>query len=112
MVNSHQSSWANQQGNNPPALLEASNFGSLQVPVHRESTGNYTTTWYTANVTGLQPSTYYVVQLKAVSPSGSGDKATSRPVKTWDERKFYLPLKYDYLNFQKNGYRNEEYSFR
>ncbi|CAH8573791.1 unnamed protein product [Heterobilharzia americana] len=80
-------SWSNQPGNS--GVYEANTFGSLQVPVHRsgyDSSENYTdslNTWYTANITGLQPSTYYVIHVSAVSPSGSGDKAISRPVKTW-----------------------------
>ncbi|CAH8602694.1 unnamed protein product [Heterobilharzia americana] len=92
-------SWSNQPGNS--GVYEANTFGSLQVPVHRsgyDSSENYTdslNTWYTANITGLQPSTYYVIHVSAVSPSGSGDKAISRPVKTWDEppsapQKLYL----------------------
>ncbi|KAL5969901.1 Receptor-type tyrosine-protein phosphatase F [Taenia solium] len=38
---------------------------------------------YTREITGLFPSTYYVVHIRAVSRSGSGDRAKSTPTMTW-----------------------------
>ncbi|TNN18963.1 Receptor-type tyrosine-protein phosphatase F, partial [Schistosoma japonicum] len=69
-------------------LFETNTFGSLQIPSYNNFNENFTNSinsWYIANITGLQPSTYYVIHLRAVSPSGTGDTATSRPVKTWNE---------------------------
>nr|CDS20654.1 receptor type tyrosine protein phosphatase [Echinococcus granulosus] len=38
---------------------------------------------YTREIAGLRPSTYYVVHIRAVSRSGSGDRAKSNPTMTW-----------------------------
>ncbi|VDO92137.1 unnamed protein product [Schistosoma curassoni] len=80
-----------------PGTFETNTFGSLQIPTHNkwsndENHTNLTDSWYIANITGLQPSTYYVIHLRAVSQSGTGDTAVSRPVKTWNERKFIIFL--------------------
>ncbi|CAH8622284.1 unnamed protein product [Schistosoma rodhaini] len=71
-------------------IFETNTFGSLQIPTHNkwssdENHTNLTQSWYSANITGLQPSTYYVIHLRAVSQSGAGDTAVSLPVKTWNE---------------------------
>uniref|UniRef100_A0A5K3F4M5 protein-tyrosine-phosphatase n=1 Tax=Mesocestoides corti TaxID=53468 RepID=A0A5K3F4M5_MESCO len=38
---------------------------------------------YSREITGLEPGTHYVVHIRAVSRSGSGDRAKSSPIMTW-----------------------------
>ncbi|KAK4468096.1 hypothetical protein MN116_008266, partial [Schistosoma mekongi] len=69
-LSSSASSLASSTINN--GLFETNTFGSLQIPSYNNFNENFTNSvnsWYTANITGLQPSTYYVVHLRAVSPS-------------------------------------------
>ncbi|CAH8553183.1 unnamed protein product [Schistosoma turkestanicum] len=92
--NHHSQTWLNQSSQSSSSvnagIFETSVFGSLQIPTqHKESYDenltNLTESWYSANITGLQPSTYYVIHLRAVSPSSTGEIAVSQPVKTWNE---------------------------
>lgn len=58
-------------------------FSRRLIPAHSDASA---TSWYSATISELQPSTYYVVQLRAVAPSGSGDRAVATPIQTWESR--------------------------
>lgn len=38
---------------------------------------------YSLELSGLEPSTYYVVHVRAVARTGTGDRAKSSPTRTW-----------------------------
>ncbi|XP_018646753.1 receptor tyrosine phosphatase type r2a,putative [Schistosoma mansoni] len=70
--------WFNQSSSPSSSInsgiFETNTFGSLQIPTHNkwsndENHTNLTESWYSANITALQPSTYYVIHLRAVSQS-------------------------------------------
>ncbi|TGZ61872.1 hypothetical protein CRM22_007752 [Opisthorchis felineus] len=74
--------WASQSlGGSPPSVLpDTHGFSRRLIPATPASSTN----WYSATISGLQPATYYVVHLRAVAPSGSGDRAVASPVRTWE----------------------------
>lgn len=78
------SPWFSQMGPSSAALPEANGFNRRLVPVHTEPSNKVES--YNARIPQLQPGTYYVIHLRAVAPSGSGDRAVASPVKTWDPR--------------------------
>ncbi len=41
---------------------------------------------YSREISGLAPNTHYVVHVRAVARSGSGDRAKSNPTMTWPLR--------------------------
>ncbi|KAF5403142.1 hypothetical protein PHET_03583 [Paragonimus heterotremus] len=76
------SAWVTSQATGPTnQLTDPQGFSRRLIPAHSETSS---TNWYSAIISGLQPATYYVVHLRAVAPSGSGDRAVATPVQTWE----------------------------
>ncbi|VDP91585.1 unnamed protein product [Echinostoma caproni] len=97
------STWSNQVGPTNPLLPESNGFSRRLVPVQPDGT---TAEFYTARIPQLQPGTYYVIHLRAVAPSGSGDRAVSSPMRTWDPREFLIP--YCLPGFCKSGLKKDQ----
>ncbi|KAA3680108.1 receptor-type tyrosine-protein phosphatase S [Paragonimus westermani] len=76
------SAWGTSQATATTSqLTDPQGFSRRLIPAHSDTS---TTSWYSAVISGLQPATYYVVHLRAVAPSGSGDRAVATPVQTWE----------------------------
>ncbi|CAI2737020.1 unnamed protein product, partial [Dicrocoelium dendriticum] len=71
-----------------PSIAVSEIQGSELQPISRRlvpaQTDSTTSGWYKASIGALQPSTFYVIHVRAVASSGSGDRAMSTPVQTWD----------------------------
>ncbi|CAL8085119.1 unnamed protein product [Calicophoron daubneyi] len=82
-LHSDQSSlpWAPQSMSSSGLPLESQGSSRRLVQAHPRSKQSDD---YSAVISGLQPSTFYVVHLRAVAPSGSGDRAIAAPIQTWD----------------------------